>query len=87
MDSIARPLRIFCDNKYTMFYMKNNKTFSGSKHLKLKYLTARDLVKDDSILVEHVDTDSMIVDPLTKGLMPIVFIENMGIVSSFDMLG
>ena len=56
MDSIARPLRIFCDNKVAMFYTKNNMTSSGSKHLELKYLTIRDLMKDGSIVVEHVDT-------------------------------
>ena len=73
-----------------MFYTKNNKTFRGSKHLELKYLTVRDLVKDGSIVVKHVDTNSMLVDPLIKGLRPIVFkrhVENMGIVSSFDILG
>ena len=90
MDSIARPLRILCDNNIVVFYTKNNKTSKGSKHLKLKCPTIRDLVKDGSIVVKHVDIDSMLVDPMTKGLKPVVFIqhvENMGIVSSFDMLG
>ena len=90
MDSIARPLRILCDNNIVVFYTKNNKTSKGSKHLKLKCPTIRDLVKDGSIVVKHVDTNSMLVDPLIKGLRPIVFkrhVENMGIVSSFDILG
>ena len=56
-----------------MFYTKNNKTSRGSKHLELKYLTVRDLVKDGSIVVDHVDTNSMLVDPLTKGLRLVVF--------------
>ena len=42
-------------------------------HLELKYLTVRDLVKDGSIVVDHVDTHSMLTDPLTKGLKPVVF--------------
>ena len=53
-------------------------------------MTARGLVKDGPIVVDHMDTDSKMVDPLTKGLRPIVFkrhIENMGIVSSFDIFG
>ena len=73
-----------------MFYTKNNKTSKGSKHLELKHLTVRDLVKDVSIVVEHVDIDFMLANPLTKELRPVVFkrhVENMGIVSSFDMLG
>lgn len=47
-------------------------------------------MKDNVIIVEHIDTDSMLADPLTKGLRPVVFkrhVENMGIVSSFNMLG
>jgi hypothetical protein len=90
VDSISRPMRIFCDNSAAVFHTKNNKTSSGSKHLELKYLTVRDLVKDDTIVVEHIDTNSMLADPLTKGLRPIVFkshIGNMGIVSSFDVFG
>ena len=90
MDSIARPLRIFCDNSAAVFYTKNNKTTSGSKHLELKYLTVRDLVKNGDILVEYINTDSMLADPLTKGLRPMVFkrhVESMGIVSSFHVLG
>jgi hypothetical protein len=90
VDSISRPMRIFCDNSVAVFHTKNNKTSSGSKHLELKYLTVKDLVKDGTIVVEHIDTNSMLADPLTKGLRPTVFkshIGNMGIVSSFDVFG
>jgi hypothetical protein len=90
VDSISRPMRIFCDNSAAVFHTKNNKTSSGSKHLELKYLTVRDLVKDGTIVVEHIDTNSMLADPLTKVLRPTVFkshVGNMGIVSSFDVFG
>ena len=73
MDSIARPLKIFCDNNVVVFYTKNNKISRGSMHLELKYLIVRDLVKDGSIVVDHVDTHSMLTGPLTKGLKPVVF--------------
>lgn len=72
------------------FYSKNNKTSNGSKHLELKYLTVRYLVKKNDILVEYIGTDFMLVDPLPKGLRPIVFknhVESMDMVSSFDVLG
>lgn len=72
VDSIAKPLKIYCDNSATVFYSKNNKTFNSSKHLELKYLTVRGLVKKNDIVVEYIDTDFMLVDPLTKGLSPIV---------------
>lgn len=40
-------------------------------------------------MIEHVTTEAMIADPLTKGVRPVVFknhAENMGILSSFDVL-
>jgi hypothetical protein len=58
--------------------------------LELKYLTVRDFVKKNDIIVEYIGTNFMLADPLTKGLRPIVFknhVENMGIVSSFDVFG
>jgi len=73
---IARPLKIFWDSNASMFYTKNNKISRGSKHLDLKYLTVKDLVKDGSIVVDHVNTNSMLADPLTKGLS-LLFLDDM----------
>ena len=42
-----------------------------SKHMEIKYLTVNDLVKKGDIVIEHIRTESMLVDPLTKGLKPI----------------
>ncbi|RDX76700.1 hypothetical protein CR513_43281, partial [Mucuna pruriens] len=80
----------FCDNSVVVFYAKINKTFSGFKYLEVKYLIVRDLVKDFSIMVEHIDSDFTVVDPLTKGLKYIVFkrhVEKMGIVINIDLHG
>lgn len=51
-------------------------------------MTIKDLVKKNDIVVEYIGIDFMLVDPLTKGLKPIVFknhVESMSIVSSFDV--
>ena len=69
--SITRPLTMYYDNRTVVFFIKNNKSFSGSKHLELKYLTIEDLVKKEDITVDHIDIESMLVDPLTKDLRPI----------------
>ena len=73
VDSISRPIKIFCDNNAVVFFSKNNKSSKGSKHIKLKYLTIRDLVKNEDIMVEHIDATNMLADPLTKGLRSITF--------------
>ena len=73
-----------------IFFTRNNKSFSRSKHFELKYLTVRDLVKKGDIVVEYLNTESMLADHLTKCLRPICFVrhvENMGILHSFDVLG
>ena len=90
VDSISRPLTIYCDNSAAVFFSKNNKHSSGSKHMEIKYLSVRDLVKKGDIVIEHIDTESMLADPLTKGLRPVTFkkhVDNMGILGSFDVLG
>lgn len=38
MDSISRPLRIFCDNSTAMFMVKNNMVSGQNKHIAIKYL-------------------------------------------------
>ena len=41
MDSISRPLKIFCVNSAAVFLAKNNKSGSRSKHIDIKYLAIR----------------------------------------------
>ena len=67
MDSISRSLRIFCDNSVAVFLAENNKSGSQSKHIDIKYLAIREHVKEKKVIIEHISTELMIVDPLTKG--------------------
>ena len=39
VDSIFKPLRVFCDNSTAVFMAKNNKSGSRSKHINIKYLS------------------------------------------------
>ena len=57
----------YCDNSATVFMAKNNKSESRSKHIN-KYLVIRERVKDDKVVIQHISTNLMIVDPLTKGI-------------------
>jgi len=82
VDSISRPLKIYCDNSAAVFMAKNNKSGSRSKHIDIKYLAIRERVKDQTIVIEHISTELMIVDPLTKGMPPSKFkdhVESMGL--------
>ena len=41
IDSIMRPLRIYCDNSAAVRFSKNNKTTGGSKHIDIKYMVVK----------------------------------------------
>lgn len=90
VDSNGRPMSFFCDNSVAMFHTKNYKTSGGYKNSKLKYVIVRVIVKGSAIVLEHIDTYSMLTDSLTTELEHIVIkrhAENTCIVSSFDVLG
>ena len=70
VDSISRPLRIFCDNSVAVFLAKNNKSGSRSKHIDIKYLALNERVKANQVVIEHISTKEMLADPLTKGMHP-----------------
>ncbi|XP_050888648.1 secreted RxLR effector protein 161-like [Lathyrus oleraceus] len=56
MDSISKPLKIFCDNSVAVFMAKNNKSGSRSKHIDIKYLAIRERVKDKIVVINHIST-------------------------------
>ncbi|RVW24818.1 hypothetical protein CK203_080347 [Vitis vinifera] len=66
IDSISRPLSIYCDNSTTVFMAKNNKSGNRSKHIDIKNLAIRERVKENKVVIEHISTELTIVDPLTK---------------------
>ena len=76
VDSIKRPLKLYCDNEPAVFYSYNNKSSEAAKHIDIKYYVVKDRVQDHTIDLEHISTKQMLADPLTKGLPPNVFSEH-----------
>ena len=88
VDGIEKPLRINCDNKVTKLYSKNNQSSSKSKHIDIKFLVVKEKVQSLQVSIEHISTNSMIADSLTKGLSPKVYHEHvthMGVVPIDDV--
>ena len=84
MDSISRPLSIYCDNSTAVYMVKNNKSGSQIKHINIKYLAIKERVKEKKVVIEHISIELMITDPLTKGMPPLKFkdhVVNMGLSS------
>ncbi|CAL9133499.1 unnamed protein product [Musa textilis] len=84
VDLIAKPLKIFCDNTAAVFFSKNGKYSSGSKHIEIKYLVVRERVQKQQVSIENLSTTMMIAYPFTKPLQYKTFKEHvlrMGLVS------
>lgn len=89
LEGIERPLKLYCDNKSAVLYSNNNRSSSRSRHIDIKYLVVKERVQSGEISIEHIGTNSMIADPLTKGLPPKVFHEHtahMGVIFCEDIM-
>ena len=75
VDDIERPLKIYCDNNSAVLYSKNNRSATKSKFIDIKFLVVKERVQNRQISIEHLRTNDMLADPLTKGLVPKVFHE------------
>ena len=76
VDSIGRPLKMYCDNSAIVFFSKSDKYSKGVKHMELKYFVVKEEVHKQRVSIEYISTNLMIVDPLTKGFLPKTFTEH-----------
>jgi hypothetical protein len=86
IDNIVRPLTLLYDNEAVIFFSKNNKSSGASKWIDIKYLVVKDKVKDDTIVIQHINTRAMLVDSLTKALPPTLYKEHVasiGLINEF----
>ncbi|KAI5354743.1 hypothetical protein L3X38_007638 [Prunus dulcis] len=87
VDSIQRPIQLWNDNTAAVYFAQGNKRSSGMRHLHLKFLSAKEKIRDGETALSHIGTDFMIADPLNKGLPNHVFhrhVASMGLQFSFD---
>ena len=72
-----------------MLYFNNNRSFTKLRHIDIKFLAVKERVQNGKIAIEHIGTNSMIADPLMKGLPPKIFHEHttyMGVINIDDIL-
>ena len=67
------PLKLFYDNKSAILYSNNNRSSTKLKHIDFKFFIVKERVQSGHLSVENIGINSMIVDPLTKGVPPKVF--------------
>ena len=77
VDSIERPIKMYCDNESAVFYAHNNKSSGAAKHINIKFYVVKEQIQDHTISLEYISTKRMLADPLTKGLPPNAFREHL----------
>jgi hypothetical protein len=75
VDTLKLPLKLYYDNSSVMLYSNNNRSSSKSKHIDIRFLAVKERVQSELISIEHVGTTFMLADPLTKGVIPKQFHE------------
>ena len=70
---VERPLNIYCDNQSTVMFANNNRSLKKSKHIDIKYMVVKEQVQNGQLSIEHIDTNSMVTDPLIKGVPASIF--------------
>ncbi|XP_057990617.1 secreted RxLR effector protein 161-like [Hevea brasiliensis] len=87
VESISRSLTIYCDNAHAVYFSQNHRNSSRTKHFDVKFLFVREKICESQTRIEHITTDRMIADPLTKALPISIFqkhVSHMGVVKTFD---
>jgi hypothetical protein len=82
VDFIQKPLKLLCDNSSAALYATNNRS-TKSKYIDIKFLIVKKRLQINNLCIEHIGTDSILADSLTKGLSPNKFHEHvtrMGII-------
>ena len=54
VDSIQRPLIMYCDNEPAVFYAHNNKSSGTAKHIDIKFYVVEEKIQNHSITLEHI---------------------------------
>ena len=75
VESISRPLKLYCDNSAAVNFSNSNSSTGAGLYLDTKYLFVRERVEENNLCIEHISTKIMLADPMTKGLPPKVFEE------------
>ena len=73
--SFSRPLKLFCDNSAVVYFSRNTRSTSRSKHIDVYVFFVKEKVAKSLISVEHTLMTSMLADSLSKSLPICVFQE------------
>lgn len=78
-------ITIYCDSRSAIELSKNAMYHARTKHIDIRHHFIRDVQESGEIKIEHVSTEGMVTDILTKGLGKVkheVFVKALNLCSS-----
>ena len=78
-----KSVTIFCDNTAALVVAKDPKYYGKTKHIKKRYHYIRDVIIEKDVVLKHISTSNIVVDPLTKPIARDVFVKH---VRSLDLI-
>ena len=67
--TINDHMTIHCDSMAALAYVKDPKYHGRTKHIDIRYHYIQDMVVKKEVVLKHISTSQMIVDPLTKPIV------------------
>ena len=62
------PADLFTDNQSALALFKNSVSHVRAKHIDVRHHFVRDAIQDNVVWVQHIPTEDMMADSLTKAL-------------------
>ena len=59
-------MTIYCDSMVALAYAKDPKNHEKTKHIQIIYHFVRDMITQNEVVMRHIPTSKMVVDPFTK---------------------
>ena len=66
----------FYDNTGALAVAKDLKYHGKASHIKKKYHYIRDIIIEKDVVLKHISTSNMVVDPLTKPIARDIFVKH-----------
>jgi hypothetical protein len=74
VDSVNKPVTVYCDNQAALKVSRDPRFHSKSKHIEGRYHYIRDVINRLKLVcLEFLPSVDMVADPLTKSLSQVVF--------------
>ena len=72
-----KPVTIFCDNTTALAVAKDPKYHGKTKHIKKRYHYIGDAITKKDVVLKHIFTSNLVVDPLTKPIVMDIYMLDM----------